>query len=102
MHRMWAIVLLLSTFVVAADTRKEHRDYVPDKKTAERIAQAVLEAQYGEELIAAKSLLLVDESNKDYWIVQVSDADPNEVPKKGGGPAVWINRYSGCLRVMNI
>ena len=33
--------------------------------------------------------LLVDGSNKQYWIVQVSGGQ-KALPTKGGGPAVWI------------
>jgi hypothetical protein len=43
MFRIWATVLLLAAAIVAAgQTPKKHRDYVPDEKTAERIAEAVL------------------------------------------------------------
>jgi NTF2 fold immunity protein len=100
MHRIWLSVMLLSTFALASDAHKAHSDYVPDKKAAERIAQAVLEAQYGEEFLVTRSPLNVDGSNKDYWIVQVSSGRPNEIPAKGGGPALWINKHSGCLRLM--
>jgi hypothetical protein len=100
MLRKWAGLLLLSTLALASDTSKEHRNYVPDAKTAERIAEAVLVARYGEERIRAQSPLLVDGSNKDYWIVQVSGGRDATLVK-GGGPAVWVNRHSGCLRVMD-
>ena len=42
---------MLNTLTFGKDTHSDHRDYVPDKKTAERIAEAVLEAQFGEERI---------------------------------------------------
>jgi hypothetical protein len=90
---------MLNALTFAKDTHSDHRDYVPDKKTAERIAAAVLEAQFGEEKIKAQSPLLVDESNKDFWIVQVSGGK-GAMLMKGGGPAVWINRHSGCMKVM--
>ncbi len=95
----WACILLLSAIAFSADSRKEHRDYVPDEKTARRIAEAVLVGQYGEEQIRAQSPLLVDGSNKQYWIVQVSGGQKT-LPSKGGGPAVWIDKHSGCLQVM--
>jgi hypothetical protein len=60
------------TLTFGKDTHSDHRDYVPDRKTAERIAEAVLEAQFGEEQIKTQGPLLVDESNKDFWIMQVS------------------------------
>ena len=91
------IVILLSFFAVAKESRREHKDYVPDEKTAEHIADAVLVAQYGEERVKAGRPLLVDGSNKEYWIVEVSEKEL----KKGGGPAVWINKHSGCLKVMD-
>ncbi len=101
MHRTWAtaLLLLVGALAAAGQTRKEHRDYVPDKKTAERIADAVLVGQYGEERVNAQRPLLVDGSNKDYWVVQVSGGQDAR-PVKGGGPAVWINKHSGCLDVM--
>jgi hypothetical protein len=72
---------------------------VPDKKTAERIAEAVLEAHFGEEQKKTQGPLFVYGSNKDFWIVQVSGGK-NALPTPGGGPAVWINRHSGCRKVM--
>lgn len=100
MRQLCAGLLLLSTLAIASETRKKHRDYVPDEKTARQIAGAVLSAQFGEAQIKAQSPLLVDSSNKDYWIIEVSGGK-DAPPRKGGGPAVWINRYSGCLGVMD-
>jgi hypothetical protein len=72
---------------------------VPNEKTAERIAEAVLMAQFGEQEVRAQLPLLVDGSNKQYWVVQVSGG--KDAPLiKGGGPAVWIDKHSGCLKVM--
>jgi hypothetical protein len=51
MRRLCLVVLMLNTLTFGKDTHSDHRDYVPDKKTAERIAEAVLEAQFGEEQI---------------------------------------------------
>lgn len=106
MFRTCIIVLLLvGGLAVAGQTRKEqrnkdHRDYVPDETTALRIAEAVLAAKYGEEGgSSAHHPLLVDGSNKEYWVVQESGAE-DRIPQKGGGPAVWINKHSGCLQVM--
>ena len=76
-----------------------HKDYVPDKKTAERIGEAVLIGQYGDERVNAERPLLVDDSNKDYWIVQMAPRK-NGMPEISGGPAVWINKHSGCVQVM--
>jgi hypothetical protein len=76
----------------------KHRDYVPDERTAIKIAEAVLIGQFGETKVAAQRPLVVDKSNKDYWIVQLVGPGPSS---KGGGPAVWIDRNSGCLKVMD-
>jgi hypothetical protein len=35
MYRTWTIAFLLTTLPVAGQDRKTHKDYVPDKKTAE-------------------------------------------------------------------
>jgi hypothetical protein len=99
MRRTLAVMLLVTAVAVAVDTHRPHRDYVPDPKTAELIADAVLVAQYGEERMNGQRPLMVDGSNKDYWIVQGSPRE-NGMPKIGGGPAVWINKHSGCLSVM--
>jgi hypothetical protein len=99
MYRIGLVVCLFCSLAATEDLRHEGRDYVPDKKTAERIADAVLVAQFGEEQIKAQSPLLVDGSNKQFWIVQVSPAQ-NTSAVKGGGPAVWIDKHSGCLKVM--
>ena len=99
MRRTWTIVFLLTTLAVAGQDRKTHKDYVPDKKTAERIGEAVLIGQYGDERVNAERPLLVDDSNKDYWIVQMAPRK-NGMPEIGGGPAVWISKHSGCVKVM--
>jgi hypothetical protein len=100
MRRISVVVLLLSNVVFASDPYQGHRDYVPDERTAKRIGEAVLVGQYGEEQIRVQSPLLVDGSNKQYWIVQVSGGE--KAPTlKDGGPAVWIDRHSGCLKVMD-
>ena len=92
-----ASILLLSGLAFSSHSTKKHRDYVPNEKTAESIAEAVLVGQYGEEQIKAQSPLLVEGSNKQHWIVQVSNGQNNPVTK-GGGPAVWIDRYSGVSK----
>lgn len=73
---------------------------LPDKKTAELIGEAVLIGQYGDERVNAERPLLVDDSNKDYWIVQMAPRKYG-MPEIGGGPAVWINKHSGCVKVMD-
>jgi NTF2 fold immunity protein len=99
MFRIWTTVLFLAGVLVASgQTPKKQRDYVPDEKTAVRIAEAVLVAQYGEERVNAQLPLHADGSNGDYWIVQ--GHGPGPATSKGGGPAVWINKHTGCLKVM--
>jgi hypothetical protein len=102
MRRLCLFVLLLTTFAFARNSRnKEHKDYVPDEQTAERIADAVLVGQYGEQHVAKQRPLQVDGTDKDYWIVQVRSHWDNGLPtRSGGGPAVWINKHSGCIQVM--
>ena len=112
MFRAWAVVLLLSGALVVtaqtsknqtqsskrqAQTSKKHRDYVPDEKTAIQIGNAVLIAQFGEDSVKSHGPLLVDGSNKHFWIVQVPG---DSLYLSGGGPAVWIDKHSGCLDVM--
>jgi hypothetical protein len=99
MLRTWTIVLLLTgSLVSVAQTPRKQRDYVPDEKTAMRIAEAVLVAWYGEEPVKAQLPLRADGTNGDYWIVQLQG--PGPATSKGGGPAIWINKRSGCLKVM--
>jgi NTF2 fold immunity protein len=100
MLRTWTTVLFLGcTLVAVGQTRKKQQDYVPDEKTAMRIAEAVLVARYGEETVNAQRPLRADGSNRDYWIVQL--VGPRPAASTGGGPAVWINRHSGCLKIMD-
>jgi hypothetical protein len=93
MWRTWTVVLLLAALPLGGKTNKKHSDYVPDRKTAERMAEAILIARFGEERVSAQQPLLVDGSNKDYWIVQGSLREKG----KGSGIAVWINKHSGCI-----
>ncbi len=96
MKLLWVILLFLVPFAVVGGTVKEHRDYVPDKKTAERIAEVILAGQYGEERMKAQLPLHADGSNEKYWIVQ-GHIHQDGIPNKGGGFAVWINKHSGCI-----
>ena len=99
MCRIFGIIILLSATLVAEGRMPQpHRDYVPDGMTAERIAEAVLVGQYGEDRVKSLLPLHVDGSNKESWIVQGWGQGPPT--SKGGGPAVWINKHSGCLQVM--
>jgi len=100
MHSALVVTLLLATLTVAANSQKEHADYVPDQKTAARVAEAILVARYGEESVKSQLPLLVDGSNKEYWIVQLN-AHERGIPSKGGGPAVWVNKHSGCIKILD-
>ncbi len=93
------LVLLAAGFVVEGQTSIKVRDYVPDEKTAVRIAEAVLIAHYGEETASAQLPLHAVDSKGGYWIVQGHGPEP--ATSKGGGPAVWINKRSGCLKIMD-
>jgi hypothetical protein len=98
MFRSWTIVLLLAgALAAAAQPRQKHRDYVPDEKTAKRIAEAVLVAQYGEERVKAQLPLLASAAYKDYWIVQGQENGSATSSRGGGGLAVFINKHSGCI-----
>ena len=70
MCRTWTIIFWLSTLALGGETPLEHRDYVPDEKTAVRIAEAVLVGQYGQGRVNPQLPLHADGSNKDYWLVQ--------------------------------
>ena len=96
MFRRLAAVLFIAGTLVAQTPKKG--DDVPDEKTAVRIAEAVLVAKYGEDAVKAKLPLHADGSNPIYWIVE--GYGPGPATSKGGGPVVWINRHTGCLRIM--
>ena len=96
MYRLWVVALLLAPLALVTGTEKDHKDYVPDERTAERIAQAILIGQYGQDRVSAQMPLHADGSNAKYWIVQGS-IHSEGIPPKGGGFAVWINKHSGCV-----
>ena len=89
-----AVLLLAGAVIAVAQTPKKHKDYVPDEKTAVKIAEAVLIAQFGEERVKAQPPLRGSTSYGD-WIVQVTESGPPR--STGGGMAVMINKYSGCI-----
>jgi hypothetical protein len=93
------VLFLIASITTAQEARKRHPDYVPDERTASRIAEAILIGQYGQERVQAQLPLLVDGSNKQYWIVEGRNRS-NEVPSFGGGYAVWIDKHSGCIRLV--
>jgi hypothetical protein len=97
----WAAVLLLAGALIAAgQTPTKRRDYVPDEKTAERIAEAVLIAQFGQERVNAQLPLSTASMSKDQWLVQGAIKDKEGHIQVGGSFAVWVNKHNGCVSVI--
>jgi NTF2 fold immunity protein len=95
MCRRLGIVLMIAA-ISFGQTRKVKPDSVPDKVTAERIAEAVLVAQFGQERVSAQLPLRAD-AVKDVWLVQ--GLIPNSLAT-GGNFGVWIDKHSGCVTAM--
>jgi NTF2 fold immunity protein len=74
-----------------------HPDYVPNERTAERIAEAVLVAQFGQERVEFQLPLRVRSTSKDLWLVE---GTIRETIAAGGNFGVWINKHSGCVSVI--
>ncbi len=103
MRRLLGVVLLLTMVAFGRDSGKTtpHPDYVPDEKTAERIAEAVLIARFGQERVNAQLPLRVVSASNDQWMVQGTVLDKEGRPPVGGGGFfVWINKHTGCLSVV--
>jgi hypothetical protein len=98
MTKMLLLGILVVLIASSQNAGKKHLDYVPDKKTAERIAEAVLAGQYGEKRVSELLPLVVDGSDKRYWMVE------GHIRKDegtfGGGYAVWIDKHSGCIELV--
>ena len=99
MRNVIGAVLLLAIIASAKDSGKvqPHPDYVPDEKTAERVAEAVLISQFGQERVSAQLPLRAVSTGKDLWLVQGMTHEPHG---PGGNFGVWVNRHSGCMNVM--
>ena len=82
------------------DSARPHPDYVPDEKTAERIAEAVLVAAFGQERVNAQLPLRAASMSRNQWLVQAAVLDKEGRPQVGGGFAVWVNKHSGCVSVI--
>jgi hypothetical protein len=96
-------VLLFFALVSFGQTRKKavnHPDYVPDTKTAERIAEAVLIGQFGDDRVAAQLPLHVESASNNVWLVEGVPKDQEGRPQVGGGFGVWVNKYDGRVSVM--
>jgi NTF2 fold immunity protein len=95
MRRTFAAVLLFT--IVALGKVQPHPDYVPDEKTAERIAEAILLSQFGQERVGGQLPLRAVSTSKALWLVQGASHDPHG---PGGNFGVWINKHSGCVSVI--
>lgn len=102
MRRLLGVVLLLTMVAFGQDAGKTaaHSDYVPDEKTAERIAEAVLIAQFGQERVDAQLPLHAASTSKDQWLVQGAIKDKECQTQVGGAFGVFINKHTGCLKVV--
>jgi hypothetical protein len=97
-RKMLLLGILVVSMTSAQNIEKKHSDYVPDKKTAERIAEAILVGQYGEKRVGELLPLIVDGSDKRYWKVE-GPIRKND-GEFGGGYAVWIDKHSGCIELV--
>jgi hypothetical protein len=80
---------------VYKEWKPNRRDYVPDEKTAARIAEAVLVGQYGQERVNSQLPLFVKRmKNVDHWLVEGNGKTP------GGNFGVVINKHTGCIDVV--
>ena len=96
MWRRLGIGLMIAA-ISFGQTAKVKPDYVPDKVTAERIAEAVLVAQFGQERVHAQLPLVARSATKDVWLVEGTIHD---VRAKGGNFGVWVDKHSGCVSVI--
>lgn len=101
MLRLFAVLLIFVTLTFANDAGgSSHPDYVPDKATAEQIAEAVLVAQFGRERVRAQLPLHTASIGKDQWLVQGALKDKEGRTQVGGGFGVWVNKHTGCVSVV--
>jgi hypothetical protein len=92
------LVLLLTSSVACGQVchdARSHPDYVPDAKTAEAIAKAVLIARFGEAKVQAQLPITATPSpyNDDRWFVGGS-AKPGHL---GDVMSVSIDRHCGYI-----
>jgi hypothetical protein len=101
-QKLLAVVVLFTMVAFEQNARKttSHPDYVPDEKTAERIAEAVLVAQFGQERVNAQLPLRAVSTSKDAWLVQGALKDKEGRIQVGGSFGVWVNKHDGCVKVM--
>jgi NTF2 fold immunity protein len=95
-----AFALSLNLVALGQDHKKlpvHSRDYVPDERTAERIAEAVLGGQFGQERVNEQLPLFTLSPAKDVWLVQ---GTLHGVHGAGGNFGVWIDKHDGCVGVI--
>ena len=80
-----SLVLTLVSFGQASKKAAAHPDYVPDAKTAERIAEAVLVGQFGNDRVAAQLPLHAASMSNDVWLVEGTVKDKKGRTQVGGG-----------------
>jgi len=99
MRSVVGTALLLTIIAFGQDLGRvvPHPDYVPDEKTAERVAEAVLISQFGQERVSAQLPLRAVSAGKGFWLVQ---GMVHELHAPGGNFGVWVNKHSGCIKVM--
>ena len=98
--RILLVVILLLTMVAFGKSPPKapsHPDYVPDEKTAVRIAEAVLIAQFGQGRVNAQLPLHAVSTSKNAWLVQ---GTLHGLHGPGGNFGVWVNKHTGCVTVM--
>lgn len=71
---------------------------MPDQKTAERIAQAILVSQCGEKRVSEILPLVADGSDKNYWMG--GGHNRKGEMRFGAGYEVWIDKRSGCVELV--
>jgi len=90
-------VALILALVVLAKERPTHPDYVPNEKVAERIGEAVLIGQFGEDRVKAQLPLNVLAQGKDKWIMQGRVLDSEGHIQVGGGFGILLDKHNGCV-----
>lgn len=94
----FAVTMVLAFLLcpVGGGAREPHPDYVPDERTAIRIAEAVLVARFGEQPVSVHLPLHASALANDSWLVQGSATRQPAGP--GGNYGVWISKHSGCIQ----
>ena len=78
-----------------AASSKLNQEIVPDKKTALKIAEAVLVPVYGEKILKQRPFIVKQEDNR--WIVDGTLHCPDKKTCKGGVAHVEINKKTGAI-----